>query len=163
MGKGVVDQIFFELFQRDRTAFKRIPGLTSGKYNPLYINPKYFWDQLQFVIGTKEDVQIRREVIELYVNAYRLSTCSEYISGSKGEGFLFYWSDLDIMISKLPPEVISMESFHNDCDYIATRNGCQPGFCKLIRWRECDYYSRIKFLHLIQHVGFNANFDQTNR
>lgn len=55
-----------------------------------------------------------------------------------------------------------MESIHSECAYIATRKGCQPGFCKLIRrYAKCDYFSRIEFLR--QHVGFNANFDQTNR
>lgn len=63
-----------------------------------------------------------------------------------------------------PSSEISMESFHYKCAYKATRNGCQPGFCKLIRCRaECDYFSRIEFLQMRQHIGFNVNFDQTNR
>uniref|UniRef100_A0A8W8I376 Mab-21-like HhH/H2TH-like domain-containing protein n=2 Tax=Magallana gigas TaxID=29159 RepID=A0A8W8I376_MAGGI len=139
-------------------------GLSSERYNPLYINPKKCWDQLQLVIGTEEDVHIRREVNALYVYAFCLPSCREYLSGSKGEGFLFPWSDLDIMVSKLPPEEISMESFHNDCAYIATTNGCKPGFCKLIQsYAKCDYYSRVEFLQLKQHAGFNVNFDQTIR
>lgn len=85
------------------------------------------------------------------------------MSGSKGEVFLCCWSDLDIMISSPSPE-ISMESFHYDCAYIATKNGCQPGFCKLIRCRaEYDYFSRIEFLQMIQHIGLNVKFDQTNQ
>lgn len=138
--------------------------MTTGKYNSFYVSPKRFWDQIQLVIGTEKDVHIRREVIALYMYALCDSSKScDYMSGSKGEGFLFYWSDLDIMISS-PSSEISMESFHYKCAYKATRNGCQPGFCKLIRCRaECDYFSRIEFLQMRQHIGFNVNFDQTNR
>lgn len=43
-------------------------------------NPNYFWKQLQLVIGTNEDVQIRREVNEMYMYALNVShqTC-EYM------------------------------------------------------------------------------------
>eukprot|EP00105_Crassostrea_gigas_P035705 XP_019919853.1 PREDICTED: uncharacterized protein LOC109617696 [Crassostrea gigas] len=171
MGKSLGDSMIFELYQWARTAFKR-PQTRPGR-NSERCNPKNFWDQLQSVIGTEEDIQIRREVIALYVYANRSSTYCEYMSGSKGEGFLFYWSDLDIMISLPSPEIsmepfpspeISLEPFPSECAYIAKREGCQAGFCKLNRRdAEGDYYSRIEFLHLKQNVGFNANFDQTNR
>lgn len=98
-----------------------------------------------------------------------VNTCPEV----KVKVFLFYWSDLDIMISLPSPEIsmepfpspeISLEPFPSECAYIAKREGCQAGFCKLNRRdAEGDYYSRIEFLHLKQNVGFNANFDQTNR
>lgn len=137
-------------------------GRTSKRCKQFYINPKIFWDQLQLVIGSEEDVHIRREVIELYVYALRGSTSWEYMSGSKGDGFSFYWSDLDIMLSTPSPE-ISMESFHPECRLIATRNCCQPGFCKLIQsGTNLDYYSRIEYLLFRQNVASNVNFDQTN-
>nr|XP_034326957.1 uncharacterized protein LOC117689513 [Crassostrea gigas] len=57
-----------------------------------------------------------------------------------------------------------MELFHPDCAFVATRNGCQPGFCKLIQcYAKCDYYSRIGYLELKKQMNFNINFDQTNR
>lgn len=66
--------------------FSFVKGLTSGKNNPFYVNPKYFWDQLQLVIDTEEDVHIRREVIELYVYAlFDSSKSCDYMSGSKGD------------------------------------------------------------------------------
>lgn len=91
-------------------------------------NPNLFWNKLQLVIGTNEDVQIRREVNEMYMYALNVShqTC-EYMSGSKGEGFLFSWSDIDVMASRIL-FTISMESSHSECFYVATRSGCQPGF-----------------------------------
>nr|XP_034326962.1 uncharacterized protein LOC109620908 isoform X2 [Crassostrea gigas] len=166
MEKVEFDQLSFELFQWARMAYKRkqtIPGLTSGEYNSFYINPKYFWDQLQLVIGTEEDVHVRREVIALYMYALCGSNSCDYMSGSKGEGFLFYWSDVDIMLSTPLPE-ISMESFHPDCAFLAMRNDCQPGFCKLIQCHaKCDYYSRTGFLQLRQQRNFNVNFDHRNR
>nr|XP_034325530.1 uncharacterized protein LOC109617696 [Crassostrea gigas] len=164
MGKSLCDPIIFELYQWAWTAFKRPqtrPGRNSKRCNPFYINPKNFWDQLQLVIGTEEDVHIRREVIALYVYALRSTSC-EYMTGSKGDGFFFYWSDLDMMLSTPYPE-ISMESVHPECALIATRNGCQPGFCKLIQSStNSDYYSRIEFLIFRQNVAFNVNFDETN-
>uniref|UniRef100_A0A8W8I4C1 Mab-21-like HhH/H2TH-like domain-containing protein n=1 Tax=Magallana gigas TaxID=29159 RepID=A0A8W8I4C1_MAGGI len=166
MGKSVYDGIIFFLFQQARRTSKRpqtMPGLNSRKYDPFYINPKYFWEQLQLVIGTEEDVHIRREVITLYMYALCGSNSCDYMSGSKGEGFLFYWSDVDVMLSTPSPQ-ISMDSFHPGCAFIATRNGCQPGFCKLIQCHaKCDYYSRTGFLQLRQQMNFNVNFDLTNR
>ena len=115
------------------------------------------------VIGTEEDVHIRREVITLYMYALCVSNSCDYMSGSKGEGFLFSWSDVDVMLSAPSPQ-ISMGSFHPDCAFIATRNGCQPGFCKLISCHaEWDYFSRIWFLYLRQQTNINVNFDLTNR
>lgn len=104
-------------------------------------------------IGTDEDVHIRREVIAPYMNALcGLNSC-DYMSGSKGEGFLFYWSDVDIMLSTPSPE-ISMELFHPDCAFVATRHGCQPGFCKQIQCHaKCDYYSRIGFLQIKKEMN----------
>ncbi|XP_065944800.1 uncharacterized protein [Magallana gigas] len=166
MEKAVYNGIIFSLFQQARMTSKRLqtmPGLNSRKYDPFYINPKYFWEQLQMVIGTEEDVHIRREVITLYMYALCGSNSCDYMSGSKGEGFLFYWSDVDVMLSTPSPQ-ISMDSFHPGCAFIATRNGCQPGFCKLIQCHaKCDYYSRTGFLQLRQQMNFNVNFDLTNR
>ncbi|XP_052702548.1 uncharacterized protein LOC128179091 [Crassostrea angulata] len=165
MGKSLCDRIIFELFQRAQAASKRLqtkPGLTS-EINPYYISPIYFWNQLQLAVGSEEDVHIRREVIALYVYALRDSTAyqCQYISGSKGEGFLFDWSDLDVLLSTPFPK-ISMESFHPKCELIATRNGCKPGFCKLTRFGIKWYWSRIQFLLLRQTVAINVNFDQRN-
>uniref|UniRef100_A0A8W8I3D5 Uncharacterized protein n=1 Tax=Magallana gigas TaxID=29159 RepID=A0A8W8I3D5_MAGGI len=88
MGKSWCDRIIFEYFQLAQAASKRLqtkPGLTSV-INPYYISPMYFWNQLQLVVGSEEDVHIRREVIALYVYALRDSTACQcqYISGSKG-------------------------------------------------------------------------------
>lgn len=133
-------------------------------------NPNLFWKKLQLVIGTNEDVQIRREVNEMYMYALNVShqTC-EYMSGSKGEGFLFSWSDIDVMASRIL-FTISMESSNSECFYVATRSGCQPGFCRIRKTLNddrnvCYYYflSRGTFISSIEKQHFNENVDHTNR
>lgn len=133
------------------------------------LSPNHFWKQLQLVIGTEEDVHIRREVNDIYMYALNSSyhTC-EYMSGSKGEGFRFSWSDIDVMGSDLTYN-ISMESLNNECNYVATRSGCEPGFCQILempngdRNAQCYFLSRIKFIQSIQQQHFNKNVDHTNR
>lgn len=133
------------------------------------LSPHHFWKQLQLVIGTKEDVHIRREVNDIYMYALNSSHhICEYMSGSKGEGFLFNWSDIDVMASDLTYSVC-LESFHDECNYLATRIGCQPGFCQILeipsadRNAQCYFLSRINFIQSIQQQHFNQNVDHTNR
>lgn len=130
----------------------------------MYRNPDLLWKPLQFVVGTEEDVQIRREVVALYMHTLCDDNTCDYTSGSKGEGFLLSWSDVDIMVS-LPTLNISMEARHNDCEFIAFRYGCQPGFCKLLHSNKSTQYlfSRIMFLQERQKINYNKNFDLTNR
>lgn len=132
-------------------------------------NPNDFWKKLQFVIGTKEDVQIRRDVNEIYMYALNSShQTHEYMSGSKGEGFLFSWSDIDVMASRIIYP-ISMEPLHGECNYVAKRSGCQPGFCHILEISNGDknvqncFLSRGAFIRSIQKQHFNENVDHTNR
>lgn len=141
----------------------------KGIYERFDSNPNHFWKKLQFVIGTKEDVQIRRDVNEIYMYALNSShQTHDYMSGSKGEGFLFSWSDIDVMCSRIL-YTISMESSHGECNYVATRSGCQQGFCQILEIPNGDknvqYYflSRGAFISSIQKQHFNENVDHTNR
>lgn len=106
--------------------------LFTKKFNIHCETSEQFWSQLLVLIGTEEDVQIRRDVNDIYTYALcdNQKTC-DYMSGSKGEGFLFPWRDIDIMQS-LVRQTISMETFHNECMITAKKTGCQAGFCKLL-------------------------------
>lgn len=124
------------------------------KFNIHCETSEQFWSQLLVLIGTEEDVQIRRDVNDIYTYALcdNQKTC-DYMSGSKGEGFLFPWRDIDIMQS-LVRQTISMETFHDECMFTAKKTGCRAGFCKLllnnnedIRRLQDFYLSRIKYEH----------------
>lgn len=142
----------------------------TKKFNIHCKTPEQFWSQLLVLIGTEEDVQIRRDVNDIYTYALcdDTKTC-DYMSGSKGEGFLFPWSDIDIMLS-LVGQTISMETFDNKCKFTAKRTGCQTGFCKLLinnnNNEGClqDFYlSRVEYLKSRLRNNFNKNFDFTSR
>lgn len=120
-------------------------------------------------MGTEEDVHIRREVTKLYMHSLCASQSCDYMSGSKGEGFLYSWSDLDITISEIDLN-INIDSMHKECAYIGLRKECQPGFCKVLQsYSSCkknckyNYLSRITFLQINQELRFYTNSDQINR
>lgn len=93
----------------------------TKKFNIHCETSEQFWSQLLVLIGTEENVQIRRDVNDIYTYALcdNTKTC-DYMSGSKGEGFLFPWSDIDIMQS-IVGQTISMETFHYKCKFTAKR------------------------------------------
>lgn len=93
-------------------------------------NPKDVWDLLQIPIGTEMEVHVRREVNKYYVFAIENMEKKCFVSGSRGEGFQFDWSDIDLM-SPLLRQTIYMESLHHECTLTAQREGCSPGFCKV--------------------------------
>lgn len=43
--------------------------------------------------------------------------------GSKGEGFFFSWSDIDVMVFR-NLFIISMELFYSESYYVVMRSGC---------------------------------------
>lgn len=76
------------------------------------------------------EVHVRREVNKYYVLAIENMEKKCFVSGSRGEGFQFDWSDIDLM-SPLLRQTVFMESLHHECNLTARREGCSPGFCKV--------------------------------
>jgi hypothetical protein len=121
-------------------------------------------------VGTKDEVQMRREIWKLYVDMKNVSNVKkDYISGSYSEGFIFQWSDLDVMITRSDINVVvQRKGFPNTkCVYVAADADCQPGFCKLIPYQHsCSMYvdddlclSRIKYLNDRVKNLINRNTD----
>lgn len=89
--------------------------------------------------------------------------------GSQGEGFRLPWSDIDVMRSMIRYYVY-IDSLHNKCTFVAKRNGCQPGFCRLIVIDDGNVksapkhcFSRLFYLHKVKQISINGNFDRTIR
>ncbi|XP_061173568.1 uncharacterized protein LOC133182737 [Saccostrea echinata] len=60
------------------------------------------WECIDLAVGTPDDIQIRRVIYDLYPKMKCVSPLHhEYITGGRCEGFLFYWNDLDVMISEI--------------------------------------------------------------
>lgn len=133
------------------------------------VNAVELWRCLQIVISTKQQMQSLRECLDLYMKVIGPhDTFRDYFTGSRGEGFYFDWSDIDILNSSIT-ECVSMdnESKHPKCKYIAIIDkDCQPGFCKLlykasgnpadVKWR---YLSRVSFLKAQLRLSINSNSD----
>lgn len=94
-------------------------------------------------------------------------TTRDYITGSRGEGFHFDWSDIDILHSSITDYVsVGNGSKHAECNYKAIDEDCHPGYCKLLyktRNEHTDvkrrYLSRISFLNEKMCLSFNTNSD----
>lgn len=81
---------------------------------------------------------------------------NDYFTGSRGEGFHFDWSDIDILKSSLS-NYVSMDNglmqSNLYCAYLAIETDCQPGYCKLFfidrsgrsNQKEYQYSSRVTF------------------
>lgn len=94
-------------------------------------------------------------------------TFRDYFTGSRGEGFHFDWSDIDILSTSIA-EYVSMDNglMHPRCKYIAIDKDCQPGYCKLLyrtRSEHTDvkyrYLSRDSFLDEKIYFSINSNSD----
>lgn len=82
----------------------------------------------------------------------------DYFTGSRGEGFHFDWSDIDILKSSLS-NYVSMDSglmqSKLNCEILAIEKDCPPGYCKLCfrdisgcsNQMEYQYISRVTFLN----------------
>jgi hypothetical protein len=144
-----------------------ILGPTSENHRLLVKHAEELWKFLEIVIGTKEEVQMRRDIMELYEEVKNIPhQLREYISGSSKEGFQFYWSDLDVMISFSYCNVVIQDKgcSNTKCVYIATDTDCQPGFCKLLPYcsKNVDdsmWISRIDFLNERMKCSINSNDD----
>lgn len=94
-------------------------------------------------------------------------TFRDYFTGSRGEGFHFDWSDIDILSTSIA-EYVAMDNglMHPRCKYIAIDKDCQPGYCKLLyraRSEHTDvkyrYLSRDSFLDEKIYFSINSNSD----
>lgn len=115
------------------------------------------WKILQYVVHTEQQVRTLRECLDLYIRVIRThETMCDYFLGSRGDGFYFKWSDIDILKSLITDYIYMpvipfgwcdfelMRTLPRDYDsrgngpvqphfkYIAIDNECQPGFCKLL-------------------------------
>jgi hypothetical protein len=115
------------------------------------------WEFLELVIGTQDEVQIRRDVMTLYEEVKNVRYHAwDYISGSRKEGFDFLWSDNDVMLSLSYMNVVMQNQGCSNikCTFIAIDADCQPGFCKLLPFsyifsqsiNDDMCYSRFNFL-----------------
>lgn len=110
------------------------------------INAMDFWKLLQGVNKSEEHVRVYREYLELYLKIkHGNKTERHYFSGSRGEGFQFSFSDIDILHS-LIINYVATDTMHQECNIIAIQNKCQPGYCVLLYIRRsgltvlsCDY------------------------
>lgn len=60
------------------------------------------WKFLQIVIHTEQQIRSLRECLNLYMKVIGPKTTTrDYITGSRGEGFHFDWSDIDILHSSI--------------------------------------------------------------
>ncbi|XP_048733921.1 uncharacterized protein LOC125650022 [Ostrea edulis] len=112
----------------------------SEKTRLLMKNTRELWRFLEIVIGTENDVQIRRNVLELFMEVKNASQVTRfYFSGSRNEGFIFPWSDIDVMTTCLAWEVVIQGKGYTNTDSLfqASDVDCQPGFCKLLRNPDC--------------------------
>lgn len=132
------------------------------------VNAVELWRCLQIVIYTEQQLQSLRECLHLYMKVIGPNdTFRDYITGSRGEGFHFDWSDIDILSTSIA-EYVSMDNglMHPRCKYIAIDKDCQPGYCKLLyraRSEHTDvkyrYLSRDSFLDEKIYFSINSNSD----
>lgn len=74
------------------------------------VNAVELWRCLQIVISTKQQMQSLRECLDLYMKVIGPhDTFRDYFTGSRGEGFYFDWSDIDILNSSIT-ECVSMDN-----------------------------------------------------
>lgn len=142
------------------------------------------WKILQNVVHTEQQVRTLREYLGLYMKVIRPDdNIRDYFSGSRGDGFCFKWSDIDILKSLITDYVPMIPFGWNDIDtdivrsllsdlqpqskYVAIDNGCQPGYCKLIcmaRRKLADgkyqYLHRPSFLNERRRLSYNSNPDK---
>lgn len=94
----------------------------------------------------------------------------DYFTGSRGEGFHFDWSDIDILKSSITNYVFMENGLMQSnvkCVYLAIENDCQPGYCKLFfvdrsgrsNQKEYQYISRVVFLNRRKRFTSNLNPD----
>ncbi|XP_056023171.1 uncharacterized protein LOC125651346 [Ostrea edulis] len=131
----------------------------SEKNRLLMKNTEELWGFLELAIGTENDVQIRRNVLELFMEVKNASQVARnYLSGSINEGFIFPWSDVDVMTACLAWDVVIQGKGYTSTHSLfqASDVDCHPGFCKLLRNPYyCSYstdinvgayFSRVTFL-----------------
>lgn len=124
---------------------------------------------LHDVIISEEHVRAYREYLELYLKIKCANkTERHYFSGSRGEGFQFSFSDIDILHS-LIKDYVAMDTMHKECNVIAIQNKCQPGYCVLLYIRRSgstvlsyDCIERSTFLEERKSVNFQRMVGLTN-
>lgn len=131
------------------------------------INAMDLWKLLQDVIKSEELVRVYREYLELYLKIKHTNkTERHYFSGSRGEGFQFSFSDIDILHS-LIMNYVATDTMHKECNIIAIQKECQPGHCVLFFIRRSgstilgiDYIERSTFLEERKSVSKNGRSDE---
>lgn len=96
----------------------------------------------------------------------RNKTERHYFSGSRGEGFQFSFSDIDILHS-LIMNYVAMDTIQKECNIIAIQNKRQPGYCVVFYIkRKCstvlsyDCIERSTFLEGRKSVSKNGRSDE---
>ncbi|XP_056020429.1 uncharacterized protein LOC125649625 isoform X2 [Ostrea edulis] len=147
--------------------------LTSENHSLFIKDMEELWKCLEIVVGTEDEVQMRRDVMEVYQEVKNVAYHTrDYISGSNSEGFNFFWSDLDVLFSCLNLNVVihCKGCPNTKCAFIATDADCQPGFCKLLPYSySCSKpvddgvcVSRIQYLNDRVKNLINKNVDARN-
>lgn len=69
------------------------------------------WKILQYVVHTEQQVRTLRECLDLYMKVMRAhETMCDYFLGSRGDGFHFKWSDIDILKSLITDNIYARDS-----------------------------------------------------